>query len=100
MGGKEYTVLRIGHSVARPLVELFEGMHLAVPERVFRLVIGFGDDQRQVLFQENGGPKQLVAVPDTFAGQWHDVVFDCLEQAGDQLGISGSCSNRVRAFRR
>ena len=51
-----------GRALARPLVELLERVHLAVPERILGLVVGLGDDERQVAFQEDRRAEKLVAL--------------------------------------
>ncbi len=68
------------------LVKTFQGMHFAVPERVFQLVVRFGENERQVGLPQNRGAKDLVAFGNTLRRQRQDVVFDHVEQSTGQFG--------------
>lgn len=84
MGGDEDAILRIDTFGLRHLVEAFQAMHLAVPERVLDLVVGLGDDQRSGRPCANRGAEQLVALGDALRGHRNDVVFDHVEETVDQ----------------
>src|SRR5690554_997316 len=57
-----------------------------MPERIFGLVVGLGNHDRQIRFAQDGGAKQLVAMGNAGAGDWRNVVFNDVEQAGDEIG--------------
>jgi hypothetical protein len=59
-------------------------VHLAVPERVFGLVVGLRDHQRQIALAQQRRAEQLVAALHAARGLGDDVLFDDVEQAIDQ----------------
>ncbi len=64
--------------------ELFEGVHLAVPQRVGGLVIGAGEHQREVGFAQDRRPEHLVARGHAGLGQGQNVEVDDIEQAAGE----------------
>ncbi|MNY76787.1 hypothetical protein D3C86_2164780 [compost metagenome] len=58
-----------------------------MPERVFRFVVGFGDDQRQIRFAQDRRAKNLVSSRDTLFRQGQDIGFDHGQQAFCKLGV-------------
>ena len=81
MGGKEDAIGRGGQAGAIALVKPLDGVHLAVPERVFDLVIGFGDDHGQIGLAQDGGAENLVATRHLTTGHGGDVALDHIEKA-------------------
>ena len=81
---RKIAVLRVDALGFRHFVEALQAMHLAVPERVFGLVVGFGDDQRAVRLAQDRRAEQLVALGHAGRGLRHDVVFDHIEQPVDE----------------
>jgi len=82
MRGKEDQVFRI--RLFAEFVETFQGVNLAVPQRILELIIGFGDHQRQIGLAQNGRSEHLVSQRNTVAREWQNVMFDHVEKAGSQ----------------
>ena len=88
MGCKENAVLRLRALTCGQFIELLQGMNFAMPERIFHLIIGIGDHQRQIIFSQDRGPEQLVAQRHTSTRQRYNILLDNIEQAPDQGVIS------------
>ena len=84
---RKMAVLGVGALGLRHFVEALQAMHLAVPERVFDLVVGFGEHQRAVVLAQDRRAEQLVAMGNAVRGLRHDVVLDHVEQAVDQRNV-------------
>ena len=59
----------VGPGLAGHFVEALQAMDLAMPERVLRLVVGLGEDERAVALSQDGGAEELVAAPDASLGR-------------------------------
>lgn len=62
-------------------IEAFQRMHLAMPERVFELVVRVRQHQRQVGLAQDGRAKHLVAGGNSTGSQGKNVVFDHVEKS-------------------
>jgi len=87
VGGQEDRVFRVDALGLRHFVEALQAVHLAMPERVFGLVVGFGKNQRAVVLSQDRRAEQFVAVGDAFGRFRYDVVLDDFEQAVDQRDV-------------
>ncbi|MNE93270.1 hypothetical protein D3C80_1911010 [compost metagenome] len=85
MRGKKNQIARVGFF--RHLVEALERVDLPVPERVFGLVIGLGENERKVRFAQDRCAEHLVAGGDTLFGQGQGVPLDHVQQPFGQFGL-------------
>ena len=65
----------------RKLVELLEGVYLAVQQRVLCLGVGAGDHERKIGLAQYRRAEDLVARGDSTCGQRQNVAVDDVEQA-------------------
>lgn len=83
VGCEEYTLFGARALVLGNFEELFDAVHLTVPHGVFNLVVGFCDDQAEVVFAENGGSKELVTILCTNFGLGHYIFLDDVKKTID-----------------
>src|SRR5262245_17393226 len=57
-----------------------------MPERIFDLVVGFGQDQREIGLAQDRRAEHLAAARDAGPRHRHDVMLDDVKQAIDQCG--------------
>src|SRR6185312_9230784 len=104
--GEEQAVLGVRPALRGQLEEAFDGMDLAMPERIGGFMVGLGDDQRKIGLAQDCGAEDLVAFADALAAQRRQIELDHVEQTVEQRGRIGhrlnvnrvepSAANRVR----
>ncbi|MNT70750.1 hypothetical protein D3C72_2091670 [compost metagenome] len=80
MGCQEQAIAGGGPLVGGQLEEPLDGVHLAMPERIFDLVIGFRDHGGQVGLPQDRGTEELVAAGHATGGDRRDLLLDNIEQ--------------------
>lgn len=98
MGRQEDEVARV--RLIRHFVEALERMHLAVPQRVLSLVVGFGQHQRQVLLAQDRRSENLVAGRDAPLRERQYLPLDHRQQPLGQFALLhlGNLQRNLSAF--
>jgi hypothetical protein len=99
VGGEKEAILRVGATFSGQLEEAADGVHFAVPERVFGLVVGLADDEGEVGLPQDRSAKDLVPLrADAFAAERGEIVLDDVEQAVEELNCIHQWRNTMRVL--
>lgn len=90
MRRQEDQVARV--ALLRHFIEALQRVDLTVPERIFGLVVGLGQHEREIGLAQDRGAEHLVAGRDTLRRQRQYVVLDDRQQALGQFGLIHVCS--------
>ena len=93
---KEQEIAGLGAGIE--FVEFLDGVNFTVPERIFRLVVGSGENDRIVPFVEQSGAEHLVASRDALVGQWQNVMLYCGQQRVDQAFLLFLHHDRIPSY--